>query len=199
MSGSFPTSPEAASINIKSFSPTFVSTSHSLKEQRRRRGGHRWMLEIDFPPMTRSEFAPIYAFAVKQRGQYETFTYYPPTVSSPQGTATGTPVVNGAQSPGDTTIVTDGWSNSITCLKAGDFIKFASHSKVYMVVADATSDGSGNSTLTIEPPLTSSVADDEAITVSNVPFTVRFADDMAEFDGGAPNIFQFSMSLLEVL
>jgi len=199
MSGNFPTSPEAASINIKSFSPTFVSTAHSLKEQRRRRGGHRWMLEINFPPMTRSEFAPIYAFAVKQRGQYETFSYYPPTVSSPQGTATGTPLVNGAQSAGDNTIVTDGWSNSITCLKAGDFIKFANHSKVYMVVADATSDGSGNSTLTIEPPLTSSVADDEAVTVSNVPFTVRFSDDMAEFDGGAPNIFQFKMSLLEVL
>jgi hypothetical protein len=199
MSGNFPTSPEAASINIKSFSPTFVSTAHSLKEQRRRRGGHRWMLEIDFPPMTRSEFAPIYAFAVKQRGQYETFTYYPPTVSSPQGTATGTPLVNGAQSAGDNTIVTDGWSNSITCLKAGDYLKFSGHTKVYMVVEDATSDGSGNSTLTIEPPLTSSVADDEAITVSNVPFTVRFAEDMAEFDGGAPNIFQFSMSLLEVL
>ena len=149
--------------------------------------------------MTRSEFAPIYSFAVKQRGQYETFTYYPPTVSSPQGTATGTPVVNGAQSAGDNTIVTDGWSNSITALKAGDFLKFAGHDKVYMVVEDATSDGSGNATLTIEPPLRSSVADDEGITVSDVPFTVRFADDIAEFDGGAPNIFSFNMGLIEVV
>ena len=199
MSGTFPTSPEASRINIKSVSPTFVSTSHSFKEQRRRRGGHRWLLEIEFPPMTRSEFAPVYAFAVKQRGQYETFTYYPPTVSSPQGTATGTPVVNGAQSAGDNTIVTDGWSNSITALKAGDFLKFAGHDKVYMVVEDATSDGSGNATLTIEPPLRSSVADDEGITVSDVPFTVRFADDIAEFDGGAPNIFSFNMGLIEVV
>jgi hypothetical protein len=199
MSGSFPTSPQAASINIKSFSPTFVSVSHSLKEQRRRRGGHRWLLEIDFPPMTRSEFAPIYAFAVKQRGQFEAFTYYPPTVSNPQGTATGTPLVNGDQSAGDITIVTDGWSNSITCLKAGDFLKFSGHNKVYMVVEDATSDGSGNSTLTIEPPLKADLSDNESITTGNVPFTVRFADDLVEYDGASPNIFSCSMSLIEVV
>jgi hypothetical protein len=199
MSGSFPTSPQAASIKVKSVSPTFVSVSHSLKEQRRRRGGHRWLLEIDFPPMTRSEFAPIYAFAVKQRGQFDTFTYYPPTVSSPQGTATGTPLVNGAHTAGDNTIVTDGWSNSITALKAGDYIKFSGHNKVYMVVEDATSDGSGNCTLTIEPPLKADLSDNESITTGNVPFTVRFADDIAEYEAGAPNIFEFSMSLIEVV
>ena len=36
--------------------------------------------------------------------------------------------------------------------KAGDLIKFASHTKVYMIVEDVTS-SSNASTVTIEPPL----------------------------------------------
>ncbi len=75
MSGSFPTSPSASSVNIKSIEPTLVSVTQNLKRQVRRRGGQRWMLEVQFPPMTRTEFAPIYAFAMKQQGQFETFTY----------------------------------------------------------------------------------------------------------------------------
>jgi hypothetical protein len=199
MSGTFPTSPVPADIKVSSFSPTLVSQTQSLKRQVRRRGGQRWAFEVTFPPMTRSEFAPVYAFCIAQRGQYETFTFVPPVVSIPQGTATGTPLVNGAQSAGDNTIVTDGWSNSITALKAGDFLKFSGHNKVYMVTADATSDGSGNATLTIEPPLLASVADDEALTVSNVPFTVALTTDTQEYAAGPPNIYEFSLQLIEVI
>jgi hypothetical protein len=199
MSGTFPTSPEPADIKVSSFTPTLVSQTQSLKRQVRRRGGHRWAFDVNFPPMNRSEFAPVYAFCIAQRGQFETFTFVPPVVSDPQGTATGTPLVNGAQSAGDNTIVTDGWSNSITCLKAGDFVKFAGHNKVYMVTADATSDGSGNSTLTIEPPLLADVADDESITVADVPFTVALVSDMQEFAAGPPNLYEFSLQLIEVI
>jgi hypothetical protein len=199
MSGTFPTSPVPADIKVSSFSPTLVSQTQSLKRQVRRRGGQRWAFEVTFPPMTRSEFAPVYAFCIAQRGQYETFTFVPPVVSIPQGTATGTPLVNGAQSAGDNTIVTDGWSNSITALKAGDFLKFSGHNKVYMVTADATSDGSGNATLTIEPPLLASVADDEALTVSDVPFTVALTTDTQEYAAGPPNIYEFSLQLIEVI
>jgi hypothetical protein len=199
MSGTFPTSPVPADIKVSSFSPTLVSQTQSLKRQVRRRGGQRWAFEVTFPPMTRSEFAPVYAFCIAQRGQYETFTFVPPVVSIPQGTATGTPLVNGAQSAGDNTIVTDGWSNSITALKAGDFLKFSGHNKVYMVTADATSDGSGNATLTIEPPLLASVADDEPLTVSNVPFTVALTTDTQEYAAGPPNIYEFSLQLIEVI
>ena len=199
MSGTFPTSPVPADIKISSFTPTLVSETQSMKRQVRRRGGQRWAFEVNYPPMTRAEFAPVYAFCIAQRGQYETFTFVPPVVSDPQGTATGTPLVNGAQSAGDNTIVTDGWSNSITALKAGDFLKFSGHNKVYMVTADATSDGSGNATLTIEPPLMADVSDDEALTVGDVPFTVSLVNDTQEFSAGPPNIYEFNLQLIEII
>ncbi len=199
MSGTFPTSPVPADIKVSSFTPTLVSETQSMKRQVRRRGGQRWAFEVNYPPMTRSEFAPVYAFCIAQRGQYETFTFVPPVVSDPQGTATVTPVVNGAQSAGDNTIVTDGWSNSITALKAGDFLKFSGHNKVYMVTADATSDGSGNATLTIEPPLIADVSDNEALTVGDVPFTVSLVNDTQEFSAGPPNIYEFNLQLIEII
>jgi hypothetical protein len=49
-----------------------------------------------------------------------------------------------------------------------------------MVVADVTS-SSGAATVTIEPPLVSSLSDDEAVTYDNVPFTVHLTNDIQEF------------------
>jgi hypothetical protein len=188
----FPTSPTASSIKITSISPTLTSVTHSLKRQARQRGGQRWALELDYPPMTRAEFAPLFAFSVAQKGQYQTFTYQPPIYSDTSGTATGTLLVNNASgySVGDSTVATDGLTGT---LKAGDFIKFAGHDKVYMLTAD------GSTTLTIEPPLNDTVADDEAITYNDVPFTVAFVNDSQSFGRGAADLHDFSISLVEIV
>ena len=188
----FPTSPTASSIKITSISPTLTSVTHSLKRQARQRGGQRWALELDYPPMTRAEFAPLFAFSVAQKGQYQTFTYQPPIYSDTSGTATGTLLVNNASgySVGDSTVATDGLTGT---LKAGDFIKFAGHDKVYMLTAD------GSTTLTIEPPLNDTVADDEAITYTDVPFTVAFVKDSQSFGRGAADLHDFSISLVEIV
>jgi hypothetical protein len=75
MSGSYPTTPVPKSITITGISPALVSVTHSLRRQVRSRGGQRWKIEADYAPLTRAAFAPLFAFANAQRGQYETFTY----------------------------------------------------------------------------------------------------------------------------
>ena len=62
--------------------------------------------------------------------------YYPPVIGDSTGNATGTLRADGAHSAGDNTITMDGISGTV---KAGDFIKFANHAKVYMVVSDFSS------------------------------------------------------------
>ena len=52
--------------------------------------------------------------------------------------------------------------------KAGDFIKFASHDKVYMIVADQ-SDIQTGSTVTIEPPLITALADHQTSLMTMFP------------------------------
>lgn len=119
-----------------------------------------------------------------------------------KGTATGTPLVNGGSqavtyasltsgsSFWQSSLVTDGWTNSVTgILKAGDVFTIAGVYAVnpiskestgalqqFTVLADANSDGSGNATLTVSPPIISSgvhqtvnatPGDNAAITVVN--------------------------------
>jgi len=149
--------------------------------------------------MTRDEFAPIYAFVVSQRGQYETFTYTPPLIGVARGAMGGTPLVNAVHAVGVTSIATDGWPNSTLVLKAGDFVKFAGHNKVYLVTANATTDGTGAVTLTIEPPLNTALANNEAITVNGVPFTVALVSDVQAFGLEMGPIYSFSLNMVEVV
>src|SRR3954463_10292223 len=92
---------------------------------------------------------------------------------TPRGTATGTPLVNGASQTGED-LATDGWTASVTgILKAGDWIQLGtgSSARLYMVMVDANSNGSGQATLTIRPKLRSSPGDNSAI-VTNSPVGV---------------------------
>ena len=49
-----------------------------------------------------------------------------------------------------------------------------------MVVADVTS-SSNASTVTIEPPLTTALSDNETVVYDSVPFTVHLKSDLQEF------------------
>ena len=137
----------------------------------------------------------------KQRSGKENFTIIPPEITLARGDVSGTVLVNGVHAVGDTTIAVDAMTGT---LKAGDFIKFAGHDKVYMVVADVTADGSNEATLTIEPPLLTALANNEVVTYDSVPFTVHLINDMQEFgvvgadkDGNA--LYQFEFDVEEAL
>ena len=198
MSGTFPTSPAFNSLSIGSVQPSFISRSISGRRQARQTHGQYFKMTATFPPMTRAQFAPIHAFVLKQRGQYESFQVIPPVVGVGIGSPAGTPLVNGADQTGRT-IVTDGWSNSIVIFKAGDYLKFANHDKVYTVTADVSSNGSGAATIAIEPALITSPATDSAITYTSVPFTVALTSRVQEFSTGTNGLFEFEIDLEEVL
>ena len=188
----YPTSPTPSGIKITSISPTPVSVSHSLKRQVRSRGGQRWLIELTYPPLTRADFAPLWAFSNSQDGQYTTFDLAPPVYGSTSGSASGTALVDNASgySAGDSTIAVDGFTGT---LKAGDFIKFASHDKIYQLTADATT------SMTIHPNLVASIADDEVITYDSVQFTVAFADDKQDMSAGADGFVSYKASFVEVV
>ena len=199
MSGTFPSSPVANSASISSQQNTIVSTTTSGRRQARQIDGQRFRMTISFPPMTRSEFSPINAFIMKQRSQLESFNYAPPTISTPLGVASGVISVNGAISAGVTSVAIDGMANSTTgVFKAGDYFRFTGQNKVYMVMADVSSNGSGQGTLTFEPPLRTAVADNAILIYSNVDFTVSLISDVQEFNIGTENLFQYQIDVIEV-
>ena len=197
MSGAFPLTPSPNAIKIQSLQPTRVSLSHNLRRSTRTTGAQRWLINADWLGLSRSQFAPIQAFVIAQRGQWDNFTMVLPGHKQPQGAATGTPLVNGVSQTGRS-LATKGWTASVTgILKAGDFIGISGQTKVYMVTADASSDVSGNATLTIEPALMSSPADGAALVVRNVPFTLSLAGDSVEMAVAPPVLYNFSLPLVE--
>ena len=200
MSGTFPSTPTTKSVSISSQQNTIVSTTASGRRQARQIDGQRFKLILSFPVMTRSEFAPILAFIMKQRSQLESFQYTPATMASTNGVASGVISVNGAVSAGATSCSIDGMANSTTgVFKAGDFFRFTGQNKVYMCVADVNSNGSGAGTLTFEPPLRANVSDNAVIIYNNVDFTVGLTNDVQEFRVGTENYFQYEVDLIEVL
>jgi len=183
MSGAFPISTSKfETLGIKSIQSTIISKSISGKKLSRTIDSQRWAFTISIITSTRATaYGELMAFIVKQRSGKENFTIIPPELEDARGSETGTVLVNGAQSAGDTTIAMDGFAgDGAGRFKMGDFIKFASHDKIYMVVADVTS-SSNAATVTIEPPLIADIANDSTVTYDNVPFTVHLTNDVQSF------------------
>lgn len=202
MSGALP-STNFQAINVKSNQITQVSVSDSGRSFRRQVAGQRWSFTLSFPIMSRSDFAPLMAFIIKQRGMKENFTVTFPSYMNAQGNETGTVSVNGAHSAGDTTIDLDGFAaNGGGRLVSGDFIKFSGHNKVYMIVSDVTA-SSNAATVTIEPALVSALTNNETVTYDSVPFTVYCENDVQEFtarnsSNGSP-LFKYEIDVIEAL
>lgn len=192
MSGTYPTTPEFRAINVNSRHQNVFSETISGRTQVRTVGGQRWEFTARYNPMTRAEFQPVYAFVVSQQGRLGSFSITPPIISDTSGSATGTLAANGAHSIGDSTITIDGITGDI---KAGDFIRFSGHTKVYMVIADR--DGAG--TMTIEPALVEAVADNESISYNNVAFTMRLNNDLQEYLISSNEYFEYELDMIEVL
>ena len=199
MAGAFPISTaKFESLGIKSIQNTIISKTVSGKKLARQIDGQRWSFTARVITAKRSDvYGELMAFIVKQRSGKENFTIVPPEIEDARGTASGTP--NGTASAGATSITLAGTGTGT--LKAGDFIKFNSHDKVYMVVADQSDISTG--TLTIEPPLTIAITNSD-IQFDNVPFTVYLTNDIQEFgvvgnDKDGNLLYQFEMDVEEAL
>jgi hypothetical protein len=199
MAGAFPiSSANFDTLGIKSIQKTLISESASGKKLVRQIDGQKFGFTANIIIAKRSDvYGELMAFIMKQRSSKENFTIIPPEIEDARGTASGTP--NGTASAGATSI-TLGGSGSGT-LKAGDFIKFTNHTKVYMVVEDQSDISTG--TLTIDPPLRTAVSSTD-ITYDNVPFTVYLINDLQEFGASGSDkdgnvLYKFQLDVQEAL
>lgn len=191
---SYPTSPDYTAFNFKGVSNTVKSETRSGKIQVRTVGAQRWEFSASYKDLTRAQFMPVAAFIMSQDGSAGVFTVTPPVISSASGSVSGTVLVNNLSgyAAGSTSVAIDGITG---VLKAGDVIKFAGHSKVYMVTADRSGAGS----LSFTPALVEAVANNEAITYDNVPFNVRLKNDVQEYKANGYDRYTFEVDFIEVV
>lgn len=184
---SLPSTPNVRSVRFGLQANTQVFQSPlSRATQTQELPGSLWGGTFTYPPMTRAQAGEWLAFLLRLRGQSGRFYGGDVTYSSPRGVATGTPLVDGASQTGST-LNTKGWSTTVTgILLAGDYIAYDVSSglrQLHMVVTDADSDGSGDSALTIEPPIRESPADSASIIIASPTCVMRLiSDDQAAWD-----------------
>lgn len=163
--------------------------------------GQFWEADITLPPMKREQAEYWISFLLKLNGSYGTFLLGDPNGQTARGVATGTPLVNGASQTGNS-LVTDGWTNSTTgILKAGDYIQLGSGAtaRLYKVLDDVNSDGSGNATLTLFPDLRTSPSDNATITVTNPKGVFRLNAGTTSWDINEASVYGITFGAREAL
>jgi len=201
MSGTLPATPNFQSVTINNNTPNLVTIASSGRRQVKSQATQFFSLDCKYPPLTRSEWAPIAAFIMKQRGATESFTLKVPEYSNTQGAFSAQTVnVNATEPVGETSIAlqVSGSTTQAGALKAGDFIQFSNHNKVYMVVSDVDF-SSGTATMTIEPPLLTEVTASHDVVYKNVEFTVFLNNDVQEWNTGLSSIVEYEVSFREAI
>ena len=200
MAGQFPTDPNFRSLNFKDNRPTLLNQTLSGKKQVRQIGSQYFSFTVQMPPLQQEKAQEVFAFLQKQKGSFEDFTIVAPLDNLGAGKSETDIQVVGAHTSGDASIALDGFTASQTgALKAGDLIKFANHSKVYMIQSDIDSNGSGALTVLISPNLVASLADNEAVTVNKPSFTVYLENNEIMYSTDASGFYSISFDVREVI
>lgn len=160
--------------------------------------GARWMAELRWQALDEAEWRTLSAFMAQLQGRSGRFTWSPIARFPRRGTATGTPLVNGAGQTGKQ-LATDGWTGTPAFL-VGDLFGYvdpSGRSVMHQVVADAAVSGGAASPF-IAPGIRRSPADNAAINLTSPSPVWRLRGDeaMADYEPG-PRGFSATLSIEE--
>lgn len=200
---SFPTVKGPRSVTLRSYAPTIISRTHSGRTIAQSVNAQRWMIDAEWPPLTRDQAHEILAFLAALGGQFGVFTFIPPNTKTPRGVGQAAIsganiVVHEAVAAGAATLWTKGWANSVAnVLRKGDLIRLAGHNKTYMVLNDMNSSVSGVSQAQVHPPFMAAVAADEVVTVYDVPISCRLTADNPGVTADVAMFYGLTLSMEE--
>lgn len=171
--------------------------------------------------MTRAEFDPVSAFLESRRGRLNPFFVILPQHAAPKdatfaayATANPTLITASTTSAGSPTLMLNGFTAVAGSPSPGDFFTITdgtdvNHRKAYKVLRvednDTYQTGSIRPTLNTQrrvwtqPPITRAVTSGAVVNFINPRFRVVQKGDTMEYDLSTDNLYQFSLSLEEIL
>ena len=207
----FPTTVKPSKISVSIEQPTLTSTTNALTTQRRTLGAHRIQLEYTYPPMDADEMQPFIGFFNAMQGQTKAFklnvpkelindsTHIADTATHNVLIENGSPH-NSTGAVGQRVIRVDNFGNNLTtAIKAGNFIQFSNHDKIYVVAADGGSDGDGDCLIRFEPGLLTAIAASHDLNNfdEDIPLHAIFASSTIEFDVNSALLYGFKINFVE--
>ncbi len=195
----YPSSPSFESINFKTVTPTQVTGTMSGKVRRIGMGVSYYTWEVKYPNLSRIEAGTVKGYLAQALGPQFSFEIVLPKLSTSALAVqtSSVPRTSATAAIGSINVTLTNCGANANVLAAGDFFKFANHTKVYMCVAPCIANGSGNATLFFSGPLVNAVPSSTNVTITNVPFTAILAAPEQEFDVGYGGISSMSVSMRE--
>jgi len=162
--------------------------------------GARWTLSGGYAPVERADAALLEVFLAQLRGQANRAVVPLFGRTTPRGTWAGTPAVNEVGSPqmqSATTLVCDGFTAGAT-VKKGDYFNIGSGGELKIATADGTADGSGNLTISFEPPTRAEAANNTLLISTGCTCLMMAADPHAKWGRREGGFTEFAFDFVEV-
>ena len=214
--------PGFAKIKFTSDNTTQVSRTISGRGVTASPSYHKWSFDISYNPLTRDEFDPVGAFLESRRGRLNPFYVILPQHAKPKNTTfaaytlanLSAITVASATAAGSPTLMLNGFSAISGSPSPGDFFTITdssdvNHKKAYKVVRveDNGTYQTGTTAPALntqrrvwtQPPISRAVAATAVINFINPQFRVIQKGDTMEYDLDTDNLYQFSLSLEEIL
>ena len=196
-----PPPPQTSSIRLPEFPAisrallasqhqSFFNEARSGRDISRQRGGHKWEFDLVWSTRKRDQMLPIIAFLEGMQGRLEPFEVVIPRYSFTRGNITGNVTANGsdANSSGSRRVNLTVNGN----FRAGDFIRFMNHTKVYMLTQNLVGSGEVN----ITPPLIRNVQNTQ-VQYNEVAFQVKQRENRNQYQLGLGPRVQVSAQVRE--
>lgn len=197
--GQFPQTPSFQSVNFKINTPTMMTETTSGKMRRVTQGHSYYSFDVKYPSITSSQLGEVTGFCATAMGPMYSFEVVLPelSVSKASNTSANNIAISSTVAVGQKYANLTGLPSNTTVLKAGDFFRFNTHSKVYMVTQDCTSSGT-TANLQFSGACVSSVPSGTRIWTNGVPFTVILSSPEQSMDVGYGGISTLTLSMREV-
>ena len=200
---SIPTYPNASGVERLAWTNfnavALLRSPYTFQTQVQEHSGQLWAADVDIAVSTdRRKIEPWIVFLSSLMGPKGTFLMGDPSAKTPMGSAAGSPQVNLAGQTGNT-LNTKGWTASqANVLIAGDYIQIGN--RLYKVLANASSNGSGLATLDIWPRLRESPPNNTPIVTSNAKGLFRIADsEVRTQEVDRERVYSVSFSMVEAI
>jgi hypothetical protein len=171
----------------------------TLGEQEQVWPGDMFTIDATLPPMLYPQAEQWVSFLNALFGKYGYFLMGDYNRPTPQGPMSGTPVVNGTNLNGSNTLNIRGAAASVTnWAVAGDYLQITAFNSVlginvqrlYKILQNASSNGSGDVTVYIRPNIRESLADGNAIVTSNCAGTFRLQSNQQPWKIDKNRVYQ---------
>lgn len=159
-----------------------------------------WVATVELDKINENLTGQYQALILKLRGSQNQLAMWNFARPEPLGTMRGTLTMNASHSAGDTTLnITGGVGQANKTLKAGDLLGFGTGTTQHlvMVVDDATANGSGVISVTIEPPLRDDFSSSTAVEWDKPKALFRLNSDSQTWTYESVFAQGFSLDLIE--